>query len=130
VDGIVEAIIKAEGNLRNAKLSINTGTFELDKEVAYQRSIDAYNLNPEVKTKISFKDRHLALDREMTLLKIEGEKGENIGSINWFGVHTTSLPNTNTKNRVLYPPFGMNDRATSVGVSQSQRWTSRMGSSQ
>ena len=79
VDGIVEAIIKAEGNLRNAKLSINTGTFELDKEVAYQRSIDAYNLNPEVKTKISFKDRHLALDREMTLLKIEGEKGENIG---------------------------------------------------
>lgn len=97
VDGIVEAIIKAEGNLRNAKLSINTGTFELDKEVAYQRSIDAYNLNPEVKTKISFKDRHLALDREMTLLKIEGEKGENIGSINWFGVHTTSLPNTNTK---------------------------------
>lgn len=97
LDGIVEAIVKAEGNIKPATLSWNTGVFEADKEVAYQRSLEAYLLNPEVKEKITFENRHLALDREMTLLKITGTDGEELGSINWFGVHTTSLPNTNHK---------------------------------
>ncbi len=97
VDGIIEAIVSAEKNVRPAKLSIGTGVFAPDKEVAFQRSIEAYNLNPEVKEKITFENRHLALDREMTLLKVTAEDGEEMGSINWFGVHPTSLPNTNHK---------------------------------
>ena len=52
---------------------------------------------PEVKEKISFENRHLALDREMILMNATTEDGKHIGSINWFGVHATSLPNTNTK---------------------------------
>lgn len=104
VDGIVEAVIAAEKNLKPAKLSWNTGVFEPDKEVAFQRSIEAYNRNPEVKEKIPFEKRHLAVDREMTLLKITSETGEELGSINWFGVHTTSLPNTN--HRLCYDNKG------------------------
>lgn len=104
VDGIVEAVVAAEKNLKPAKLSWSTGVFEPDKEVAFQRSIEAYNRNPEVKEKIPFEKRHLAIDREMTLLKITSETGEDLGSINWFGVHTTSLPNTN--HRLCYDNKG------------------------
>lgn len=97
VDGIVTAIVNAENNVERGKLSVGSATFEPEKEVAFNRSLDAYNNNPEVKTKFTFQTRHLALDREMTLLKIESEHNKPIGSINWFGVHTTSLPNTNHK---------------------------------
>ncbi|MBL7776687.1 MAG: neutral/alkaline non-lysosomal ceramidase N-terminal domain-containing protein [Chitinophagales bacterium] len=97
VDGITQAIVNAEQNRQPAKLSIATGTFEPEKEVAYQRSLDAYLLNPEVKQKFTFEQRHLAIDREMTLLRIDTPDGKEIASINWFGVHTTSLPNTNHK---------------------------------
>lgn len=97
VQGITEAIVKAEQNLQPAKLSIATGTFEPEKEVAYQRSLDAYLLNPEVTQKFTFEQRHLAIDREMTLLRIDTPEGKEIASVNWFGVHTTSLPNTNHK---------------------------------
>lgn len=97
VDGITQAIVNAEQNRQPAKLSIATGTFEPEKEVAYQRSLDAYLLNPEVTQKFTFEQRHLAIDREMTLLRIDTPDGKEIASINWFGVHTTSLPNTNHK---------------------------------
>lgn len=97
VDGILEAIIAAEKNMKPGKLTWSSGVFEPEKDVAFQRSIDAYNLNPEVKEKIPFSKRHLALDREMTLMKVTADSGEELGSINWFGVHTTSLPNTNHK---------------------------------
>ncbi len=97
VDGIVEAIINAEANLQPAKLMWNTGMMETDKDVAFQRSVEAYNRNPEVNPKIKFNERHLALDHEMTLLKVVSEDGKEMGSINWYGVHPTNLPNTNNK---------------------------------
>ena len=90
VEGIVNSIVAAENNMAPAELSLASGVFEPEKEVAF-------NLNPEVNPKINFETRHLGLDREMTLMKITGEDGKERGSINWFGVHTTSLPNTNHK---------------------------------
>ncbi|MCS6935767.1 MAG: neutral/alkaline non-lysosomal ceramidase N-terminal domain-containing protein [Chitinophagales bacterium] len=97
VAGIVESIVKAERNLKPAKLSIATGEFAPDKEVAFQRSLRAYLRNPEVTRKFTFEERHLAVDRTMTLLRIDHEDGSEMASINWFAVHTTSLPNTNHK---------------------------------
>ncbi len=97
VDGIVDAIAAAESDIKPSKLSWSTGVFENDKEVAFNRSIEGYNLNPEVEPKITFETRHTGLDREMTLLKIADGFGNDIGSINWFRVHPTSLPNTNHK---------------------------------
>ena len=97
VNGIVEAIVNAESNIKPSSLTLSTGVFEPEKEVAFNRSVDGYNLNPEVNPKITFETRHLGLDREMTLMNITGEDGKDRASINWFGVHTTSLPNTNHK---------------------------------
>jgi neutral ceramidase len=96
VNGILEAIVKAENSIQPANLYLNTGTFEPELEVAFNRSIRAYNANPEVQ-KIDADKTHLAVDREMTLIRIEGLNGEKIGMINWFGVHTTSISNDNTK---------------------------------
>lgn len=97
VDGIVTAILQAEKNIQPSTLKWNTGIFEEDKEVGFQRSPNAYNLNPEVKEKANAGNLHRCIDREMTLLKITGANGEERGSINWFGTHATSLPNTNHK---------------------------------
>ena len=96
VNGIVEAIVQAEFSIEPATVYLNTGIFEPNLEVAFNRSIRAYNANPEVQ-KIDENKTHLAIDREMTLLRIDGLNGKKIGMLNWFGVHTTSISNDNHK---------------------------------
>jgi len=96
VNGIVEAIVKAESTIQPANIFLSSGVFEPQIEVAFNRSIKAYNANPEVK-KIAENQTHLAVDREMTLLRIDGLNGEKMGMINWFGVHTTNISNDNHK---------------------------------
>ncbi|MDB5228744.1 MAG: hypothetical protein JWN78_2937 [Bacteroidota bacterium] len=93
VSGITEAILEAEKNKKKGKIHIGKSTFSPDIPVSFNRTVDAYNLNPEVK-KYSHETRHLAVDREMTLLHFISESGEPMGSINWFAVHTSNLPNT------------------------------------
>ena len=93
VNNITESIVEAHKKRTPAKISIGKASFDTKDEVAFNRSIKAYNKNPEIKKKVSTKDLHLALDREMTLLHFEDEKGKFIGSYNWFGVHTTSVGN-------------------------------------
>lgn len=95
VDGIVEAILEAEKSLEEVTLQFSTGKFEEDKEVGFQRSLKAYLKNPEAK-KITKKELHLGINREMQLIQFLNNKNEIKGSINWFGTHPTSLPNTNT----------------------------------
>lgn len=96
VNGIVEAIVQAESTIQPANIYLNTGVFEPTLEVAFNRSLKAYNSNPEV-IKIDEDKTHLAVDREMTLLRIDSLEGENIAMINWFGVHTTNISNDNHK---------------------------------
>jgi len=96
VNGIVEAIHKAENNIQTASIYLNSGSFPAEQEVAFNRSLKAYNQNPEVK-KLAEHETHLAVDREMILLRFEGANNKKIGMLNWFGVHTTSIPNVNTK---------------------------------
>ena len=92
-DGIIEAIVQAENNLKEAKITLHKGEFDKDAEIAYNRSIGAYNQNPEVKDKAVHKTRHLAVDRVMKLLRFDHPDGKPISSLNWFGVHTTSVSN-------------------------------------
>jgi neutral ceramidase len=92
-DGIIEAIVQAENNLKEAKITLHKGEFDKDVEVAFNRSIKAYNQNPEVKEKAVHKTRHLAVDRVMKLLRFDHPDGKPIASLNWFGVHTTSVSN-------------------------------------
>lgn len=96
VNGIVASIVQAESCIQPANIYLNTGVFEPDLEVAFNRSIKAYNANPEI-SKIDENKTHLAVDREMTLLRMDGLNGEKIGMVNWFGVHTTNISNDNTK---------------------------------
>lgn len=97
VDGIVDAILEADSKLKPARLSLGAGSFSPEIEVAFNRSLDAYNANPEVKEKIPSNKTELAVDREMTLLRVDDAEGQPMASINWFGVHTTSISNDNHK---------------------------------
>lgn len=95
VDGIVEAIVQASESLRPATIKITNGEIDTDKEVAYNRSVEAYNANPEVKKSVSKNATNEAVDRNMLLMRFDDLEGNPIGSWNWFGVHTTSLSNDN-----------------------------------
>ncbi len=95
VDGMVSAIVEANESLQPATIKLSDGEFEADKEVGFNRSIKAYNLNPEVKKPITRESAHLAIDRRMLLMRFDDLEGNPIGSWNWFGVHSTSLSNDN-----------------------------------
>ncbi len=94
VNGISEAIIDAYECAVPAKLRVAEGEMATDREVAFNRSIEAWNKNPEVK-KYTKEETHLAFDRRMTMLVAEGLDGKPLFTINWFGVHTTTVPNYN-----------------------------------
>lgn len=92
-DGIVQSIVLADAYKKPAELKFGVEEFEEKEEVAFNRSLDAYNKNPEVKKKFKKEEWHLAADREMKLIHFEDEKGKIICSINWFGTHCTSISN-------------------------------------
>lgn len=87
-----DAVVKSYENRQDAVLKFGHGDFPEGDEVGFNRSLDAYNLNPEVK-KRKPTETHLAMERTMWLLKAETPEGDAIGQINWFGVHPTSLGN-------------------------------------
>lgn len=83
VDGIVKAIIKAHDDLQPGNIFIDKGRVE---EAGINRSLIAYEQNPE-EERSKYTD---SVDREMTLLKFVDDSGE-IGLINWYAVHPTSM---------------------------------------
>ncbi len=89
-DTIIEAIILSKQNLKEASISFEQGDLEPEIEVAYNRSLKAYNNNAEVE-KLTHYETHLAIERKMDLLRIDDLEGNPMGQINFFGVHTTSL---------------------------------------
>lgn len=95
VDGIVEAIVTASESLQPGTIKLSRGAVGADKDVAFNRSLDGYNANPEVKTKLKKEEANQAVDRNMLLMRIDDLEGNPLASWNWFGVHTTSLSNDN-----------------------------------
>lgn len=93
IHGIAEAITNAEKQLQPANIIYATGEFEDDKQVAFNRSHKQYNQNPEVTEKINKDTAHKGVNRSMELLRFVSQDGKELGSINWFGVHTTSVSN-------------------------------------
>lgn len=55
------------------------------------RSPTAYLYNPKEERDLYRHDT----DKNMTLLKLKGKDGDDLGMFNWFAVHPTSLNNTN-----------------------------------
>jgi len=92
IGGIVDSIVAAEASKKPGKILIEKGHFEPEATISFNRSIKAYNLNKDVEP-LPFDKRHMAVDRSMTLLKIVDDQGIEMGTINWFAVHTTSLSN-------------------------------------
>lgn len=95
VSGIVQAIIQAEADFEPSHMVSKQAEFDPSVEIAFNRSIEAYNSNPEVTEKITQETAQLGVDRKMSLLAFFRADGSLKASVNWFGVHTTSLPNTN-----------------------------------
>ncbi|MCX4244758.1 neutral/alkaline non-lysosomal ceramidase N-terminal domain-containing protein [Paraliomyxa miuraensis] len=93
--GIATAIEQAYRGRRPGQVRYAEGAFEPDVPVAWNRSIEAYNRNPEV-VPVGPGQRAVAIDRTMRLLRFDDADGRPLGSINWFGVHGTNVHSDNT----------------------------------
>ncbi|MFF0341645.1 neutral/alkaline non-lysosomal ceramidase N-terminal domain-containing protein [Kribbella sp. NPDC004875] len=88
VDGMTEAVVRAHDDLSPAVLTLSHGELH---DASANRSKVAFDNNPEADRRC-FPD---GVDPQTTLLRIERD-GTPVGAINWFGVHNTSMTNTNT----------------------------------
>ena len=91
VDGITEAIARADSSLAPATVSMMSG--EVAQNTMVNRSTVAYWRNPEVRGQPGPADT-ASINREMTVLKIL-RSGSPVGAIAWHAVHNTSMPKTN-----------------------------------
>lgn len=95
---ITTSIIKAIDDSFKTKKTcqIFWGKTEIDSshEVAFNRSIEAHNRNPESQ-KLNKNECHLAVDRSMEGLFFKDLDGKIIAFLNWFGVHCTSISSFN-----------------------------------
>eukprot|EP01114_Cavostelium_apophysatum_P007011 TRINITY_DN1866_c0_g1_i1.p1 TRINITY_DN1866_c0_g1~~TRINITY_DN1866_c0_g1_i1.p1 ORF type:complete len:766 (-),score=167.78 TRINITY_DN1866_c0_g1_i1:1192-3147(-) len=89
VNGIVQAIQQAHEKLSTGgSIYMNSGEL-LDSNI--NRSPAAYLMNPaEERAKYQYD-----VDKLMTVLRLEDENGQELGMVNWFAVHGTSMNNTN-----------------------------------
>ena len=84
VEGIYQSIRRAHANIEPGKIFIARG--ELDG-YGFNRATRPYAMNPAEERERYGSD----LDKEMTLLKLVGIDGRELGMINWLGVHPTSV---------------------------------------
>lgn len=88
VDGIVESVVAAHEDLKPGTITLGRGELT---NASVNRSKVAFDKNPE-SDKAAFPD---AIDPAMTVLRFK-QGGTDIGAINWFATHNTSLTNKNT----------------------------------
>lgn len=87
-----DAVITALAGRKETDIALLQDTFADDVEVAWNRSIKAYNANKDTTNK-SLAETHLALDRDMNLLSFERD-GTLMSLLSIFGVHATCVGNT------------------------------------
>ena len=94
VQGIFEALRSAQRNLHNhpgpARIGLAQGEL---LDVNMNRSPEAYALNPaeERADWLDLAGREVDVNKRMTLIRFVRNDGTELGLLNWFGVHTTSL---------------------------------------
>ncbi len=88
VDGIYQSIVRAHGNLTAGSIRIASGDL---LNASLNRSPDAYLRNPATERSQYGHDT----DKKMTLLRLQSSTGQEVGLINWFAVHATSMGNDN-----------------------------------
>lgn len=94
--GITEAILAACEAVKPARIRYGKGEAPLSMPVAFNRSVVAWNQNPDCPKVPLFRGAE-ALDRSMWLLRFDGVDGTPIASWNGFAVHATSVHSHNYK---------------------------------
>jgi neutral ceramidase len=84
VDGIYQSIKRAHNNLQEGKILINQGIIE---GLGGNRAVEAYNNNPADERAQYSSNKN----QTMTLLKFVALNGEEIGTLNWYAIHTDSI---------------------------------------
>lgn len=97
VDGVVDAIVQAHARRTEASLAVTTGALPKSDGVAFNRSLEAYNRNPDVQPATRPED---ATDRLMTVLRATSPRGDTIGMVNWLGLHGTCV---HSDHQALHP---------------------------
>lgn len=96
VDGVYEALLRAHRNLMSATPGpIRMAQAEL-LDANFNRSPLPYGANPDDE-RARFLDeggREVDTNRMMTLLKLQRDDGTDVGMLNWFSVHPTSIGQT------------------------------------
>lgn len=99
IDGIMVAIRRAHANLATATPGpVRFNQAEL-LNITVQRSLPAYLNNPEDERQ-AFVDTNgdeVRTNRMMTLLRLERFDGTDVGMLNWFPIHGTSISQINTQ---------------------------------
>lgn len=85
IEGIAQSIILANNNLEQGSISYNKGSL---LNTNMNRSKEAYYLNHDHL-------KNLEVDKMMQQLNFKNDQGKDIGIINWFPVHGTSMSNNN-----------------------------------
>jgi neutral ceramidase len=97
--GIVRSIEMALASCAPARLYVHTTAMPLAETVSFNRAIEAYNLNADV-TPLPRERRDEAVDRGMTILRVDDASGRARGFVCWYPVHGTSVHFDNT---LLHP---------------------------
>lgn len=88
VHGIYQAIVRAHNNLGPGSITVASGALT---DASINRSPAAYRRNPATERAQYATDTNTL----MTLLRLQKHTGLEIGTINWFAVHGTSMGNDN-----------------------------------
>lgn len=88
VNGVVNAIVRAHNAAKPATIAVAQGLVE---NANINRSPTAYANNP-AEERARYANN---TDHEMVLLRFDGADGTEIGMLNWYAVHGTSMNNTN-----------------------------------
>src|SRR5688572_4496308 len=94
--GIVCSIEKAIAERSPSRLYVHSTTMPLAEPVSFNRSVDAYNLNEDV-TRVPRERSEEAVDRTITILRVDDTSGRPRGFVCWFPVHGTSVHFENTR---------------------------------
>ncbi len=92
ITATVEAVLAAWQSAAPTELSLASGRFDETVPVAWNRSLRAWNRNPDV-TRYQDGESHKALERSMQVLRFSRD-GELQSLLSLFGVHATCLGNS------------------------------------
>ncbi|MCB9507940.1 MAG: neutral/alkaline non-lysosomal ceramidase N-terminal domain-containing protein [Myxococcales bacterium] len=99
IEGITRAIADACASECDATLRVASVDVPVDEPVAFNRSIDAFNRNHDVRPAV-WERRREATDRTLTIARFDAVGGAPIAAYCWFPLHGTSV---HSDNHLLHP---------------------------